>query len=123
MTLVEIFKQLKEARLAANRTLRDVSKACGVAEPTLSMAERGERVGMRGHNLVNWAAALDFELVLREVSTSPETGPAWDACRDMPVSTTPGECPAHGFHPHNGMTCLDCPGCRPPAESTEDGAA
>ncbi len=82
MTLVEIFKQLKEARLAANRTLRDVSKACGVAEPTLSMAERGERVGMRGHNLVNWAAALDFELVLRgvgPVSTSPETGPG--TCR------------------------------------------
>lgn len=22
-------------------------------------------------------------------------------------------CPAHGEHPHNGMTCLDCPTCRP----------
>lgn len=22
-------------------------------------------------------------------------------------------CPAHGYHPHNGATCLDCPICRP----------
>ena len=26
------------------------------------------------------------------------------------------ECPAHGVHPHNGATCLDCPTCRPAAE-------
>lgn len=23
-------------------------------------------------------------------------------------------CPAHGIHPHSGMTCLDCSTCRPP---------
>lgn len=23
-------------------------------------------------------------------------------------------CPAHGIHPHGGMTCLDCSTCRPP---------
>lgn len=27
------------------------------------------------------------------------------------VVINPGGCPSHGLHPHNGMTCLDCPIC------------
>lgn len=87
MTIVEIFKQLKEARLAAGRTLRDVGKAAGIAQPTLSMAESGRRSGMRGENLVAWAATLGLELTLREVgpgSTSPEPGPPTRACNCNP---------------------------------------
>ena len=75
MTIVEIFKQLKEARMRAGRTLRDVGKAAGIAEPTLSRAESGRRTGMRGGNLAAWAATLGLELTLTPVgpgSTSPE---------------------------------------------------
>ncbi len=55
------------------------------------------------------------------VSTSPETGPR-PACDDPnPILGRRSQaCPAHGVHPHNGMTCLDCAVCRP-AESTKDG--
>lgn len=48
--------------------------------------------------------------------------PLPDACREMASSTTPGDCPAHGVHPHNGMTCLDCPVCwGMPAEEVTSG--
>lgn len=69
--------------------------------------------------------ATPNDLLVGPGSTSPEPGPPADACRDLPPSTTPGECPAHGFHPHAHrglpMRCLDCPACA--AESTKDGTA
>jgi hypothetical protein len=34
-----------------------------------------------------------------------------DEARPVPVSGA--ACPSHGPHPHGGLTCLDCPVCRP----------
>lgn len=65
--------------------------------------------------------APDWDRIRREVPSDgiyrdavlDATGqrPLPDACREMPPSTVPSDCPAHGVHPHNGMTCLDCPAC------------
>jgi hypothetical protein len=36
-----------------------------------------------------------------------------------PHNADSARCPAHGEHPHNGMTCLDCPICRPPRNAVD----
>jgi hypothetical protein len=42
-----------------------------------------------------------------------EHGDDVEACQLAHHKSDSGVCPAHGPHPHNGMTCLDCPVCRP----------
>lgn len=119
MSIDPIVQQLIDARVRAGRTQREVAAFAGVAQNTLSDAEAGKTEPRLG-TLRRWAAALDLEPTLvGPGSTSPEPGPHADGYPHYGTGAD-GECMAHGAHPHAGMTCLDCPICRP-AEPTKGG--
>lgn len=78
MSIDPIVQQLRAARIAARRSQRDVAEAAGMNQATVCEAETGKH-GATLASARKWAAALGFDLVLREVgpgSTSPEPGPA-----------------------------------------------
>ena len=84
MSIDPIVQQLRAARLAARRSQREVGVSAGLNQATICEAETGKH-GATLASARRWAAALGFELVLREVgpgSTYPEPGPT--TCPDYP---------------------------------------
>lgn len=67
MTLVDIGKALKLARIARDMSQDRVSRMTGMKAPNISQVERGLRPHVRYDTLRRYAEAVGLELVLREL--------------------------------------------------------